>query len=686
MTLPPKPQLKRLAHWALLAFFAILLGPLVLASITLPFGWTDHFAAIRMYLHYGCCSADTILPNVVWHLLYNDYVVRPTATLAYALQFRVFGGEFWLWFLAKWTLKFAAALWVTQILRNLRVGLGVRWCAAAFVLFHPISTEFNLFSLDLMASASCLLVLRILVVDDDKDVFDVARLSGWRYAALLAAYLLALGVKEICFAYCGVLTVALTLWSERSRRTALRLAPFYLALVFIALRLAANAHRAAALTAQIFIANITRHLQFMAPQSPFEILTFLLLALLAFSLYRLVRGTQRAERRVILFCWTAALAMLAITSVITRPYYGASTRYVVPSLFLLSVPLGLAWAALPRSWMWAQAVFLLAYPLFQMEDLAVQALGWQQHLFEQADVVNLLLARSAEGYQLATADDTEFAGEVAENVELFFSTYGPQMYSQRPAWVGRFPRDRMKGPFAVVSAYAPVDFAKHFGGRIEPGRLQKVQTFTLGGYGVLERYHRRFWDFNIATHNVHFARYDPVGAPQFRETLPVYYVYSFRRAGSPSSEEKKDVDAAVDSRLPLRWGYGKAEKTVELPAGGEWDAANSGEFAVKVALPTNLSGNTVDIAADYRITAPQAFYGVVTADRKQLHVEEIHSDGKTYRLPPLPPLPLEYGKDYFAFIYFPRGPVKIRLTNVEGMRFGQVEVLKSSRRFGAITR
>lgn len=701
MTIPRARRLRLLVHRALAACSALALAPLVLASLTLPFGWTDHFAAIGMYMTDGCCSLGFLLPNLIWHLFYSDFVVRPTATLFYSLQFLLFGGEFWLWFLVKWMVKFAAIGLAASILRTLRVSLAVRWCVAALLLFHPISTEFNLFSLDLLSSAGCLLLLFVLIGQDreSNSAFDIAALSPGRYRLFLAVFLLTLGIKEISFAYCGVLTLALALWSARSRRTILRLTPCFLSLAFMATRLLANSSRAGALTARIFSSNLSRHLLFLTPQSPYHLFTvalvgLLVLAVLGFSPWGRLRWADPRARRVGLFSMAAAVAMLAFTSVITRPYFGASTRYVVPSLFLLSLPIGLASARLPRPSIWGNAAFLLLYPLLQFDDLCVQGLAWQQRLFEQADMITLLQDKAAQGYTLAIAGDSEFYGEVGENVRMFFGTYGAQFYGQRPVRLHNFPAEQLAERFAVLSIYDPGLFRSKFAPHYDLHRLERAQAFTPGDYGLLENLHRKFYQLNGLIRNLHFPRYDPVGAPQFHQNTPSYYLYTFRASTPPagtlvsSTSARTEREPSEASSLAMEWERGSLRSPSVLANGQTFDAANAGTSAVIFPLNLDWDGDraAVSVRAEYQIEAWKAYFGVTSRGANDLYNVELPADGKPHQLPSIPALRFSPGTNYYAFIYLPRGATKLHVRNLGGLESTRVEMLRSSRRFGAIMR
>ena len=203
-----------------LTYFALFLLPVVLATLTFPFAWMDHLAAIPLYLKYGCCSFKEVLPNFYWNWFHSQYV-RPTAAALYSIQYAAFGGEFWLWFVVRWVVEVAAVGLAVSVLWRLGANRAGAWFMAVLLLFHPAATPLYLFTSDILVALGVLAVLALTLAGapDRSRVFDLDDLSPGRYAAVLIVWFLALGVKEVAFVFCALITLAFTLWSRKSMRT-----------------------------------------------------------------------------------------------------------------------------------------------------------------------------------------------------------------------------------------------------------------------------------------------------------------------------------------------------------------------------------------------------------------------------------------------------------------------------------
>ena len=104
----------------------LLLTPLILASLARPFGTWDYFTAPDLYLPYGTTGFLNAVRNYAHNVLKPTATVRPTYAMIINLQYLILGGEFWLWYLVKWALKFACIAGVDTLLRTSKcIGLHV---------------------------------------------------------------------------------------------------------------------------------------------------------------------------------------------------------------------------------------------------------------------------------------------------------------------------------------------------------------------------------------------------------------------------------------------------------------------------------------------------------------------------------------------------------------------------------
>ena len=86
----------RAAGW----YMAILLAPLVLTTLLLPFGPWDWLTTPQLYMG----TTDRLVP---WAAVYDairvsvqsDYIFRPTSAAVVGVEYSLFGGQFWAFYL-----------------------------------------------------------------------------------------------------------------------------------------------------------------------------------------------------------------------------------------------------------------------------------------------------------------------------------------------------------------------------------------------------------------------------------------------------------------------------------------------------------------------------------------------------------------------------------------------------------
>jgi len=507
-----------------IVYFAALILPLVTASVARPFGWWDYLSTPDLF-HYGSpTTAANLVPHYWLALTTHTYLVRPTSALLYDLQYLLFGGEFWIWYLAKWAVKFGAVYLAFLLLRRIGVCDLAGLAAAVFLLFHPAELQLMLFAPDGWAALGMLAVLLLLLpaAGEDRAPFDVSALSRKRYAALLAVWVLTLGAKEVAFAFCGLLTLAMT-WTSRDWR---RLAPFFAGLALWTWRLTAASGRVGSASVEGLWRNVQAHVAWLFPWSPWHILDGLLVALLALAAVRARHWDLRG--RLTVFCLAAAAGMLIMTSLVPAP----ASRYVIPLAFLLAIPIGIAL----DEFRWRSAAawtLILIYPIATASDIYSQELAYQQQFYGYAGILHLLDAKVKDGYKAVTSGDPDdFGLENQHSVCAFLTTYGPEWYGRKPAACveaakSGWPREK----FVLLTRFFPSEVNAGRLSGLDLTRLEWGATVERGGYGILGRMAGSFRRLDAALDNEHAPRWDS-GASSLSDE-PEYSVYTFRAADDP---------------------------------------------------------------------------------------------------------------------------------------------------------
>ncbi len=543
--------MERPAFYVWLAlWWAVFLGPLLLASMSRPFAWWDLLTLPHLF-HGLPVSWENLLPGY-WRAFHNAYIVRPTTAVMHDLQMLLFHGQFWLWYVFKWVAMGGALVVVARLLRDRGASWAVSATAVAYLLFHTTSFKLMLSAPDGFVALGAVALLWLAAPKGEKP-FVLASMSYRRYALFLAVFYVTLGIKEVAYAFCGVLTLALAVCG--GRRPLPRLLPLCGVMLYWTWLFAEAGGRAKGLSVGRLVRDVAAHASMLVPSSPLGLLTVAVALLCGYALWLAMR--RPGDRALILFCLLAAFATLVFTSTTGV----AAARYTIPAIYLMAIPMGLALRQL-RPPAFALAGFLTLYPLLTAGDLFAQELAYQQLLNECGEAINLLEAKGAAGYRLATSGVNEDVGlEYQGTARLFFGIYGPRFYGTRRFPVQAIAQEGIPGErFALLSS-RPAD--EVVAGNAELAwRLEATQRGERNYYGVLEVMTAYFGIFDKWIGNAHVPRYDN-GAPVVTP-VPTFYVHTFagREEAMPAGvsnplqppAELRSVGKAVRWRIPIGQG------------------------------------------------------------------------------------------------------------------------------------
>ena len=486
-------------------YFAWFLVPLILASVARPFALWDYFTSTGLF-HKGLpIEWGTLFSNSVHHLLTGQYVIRPTAVFLYDLQTLLFGGEFWLWYLLKWT-AFGASVWlVSDLLKGFGCDWPVRAAAAALLLFHPARFTLMLHAPDGWLALGIVAQLWLLA----RFNFDVLRMNRWAHAAWFALALFTIGTKEVGWVFQAMLVLfALT----RNRQGWKPLLPHVGLVAFWIWILSKGSARAAGFTAAAWWERFLEQTGLLFPVSTAHLLSLVLGALIVASLLH--------RHPLALFTLATAAAMLAF--VVIPPL--VALRYVIAPFFLVVIAIALGLQSLPRGRTPIALLLIAAYPLLTAGSVYRQELAYQHQFFEISTALAEMDSKARGGYGLAiTGLSGDFEGEAFHTIQRFFFQYGPKWYGLDAARAMVVVKDKgwPQQRFVMLSLFDPARIEHQ--GKLNGNRIEAVYAMVPGDHGALGRLAGFYYRLDRCLRRPDVYRYDS-GGPEIRST-PHFYLY-----------------------------------------------------------------------------------------------------------------------------------------------------------------
>jgi hypothetical protein len=677
-----------IARWE----WALLLAPLLLASLARPFGLWDYLTAPNIYLHEKAFTFRNVVANYGWNVFGPAPTVRPTTALLLNTEYWAFGGEFWIWYLVRWTAKILAAYLVDGVLQSFEIDLMARLAVLGVWLFHPVNSDLMLISADGWVAFSAVVLLTLLLWRQKPEcMFNLAAFTLRRYLCVFTAWFLLLGTKEVGLVTAAVYTAAAALTSvsmrgHALRKATLRLSPFVVVTLLWAWKVksAFAAFPSANVTAsegpRIRLSTLIGHGQFLTAAIPFALGLGLLVAGLLWLFWRIRRGGP--NRHFVVFLAAAGVGSLLFVSVTQS----AAARYVTPALLMMTLLGGFALNDLGRARRWICAAVALLFPILGAADTYPQALAYQQYFYETTDALHVAEQASALGYRPAiTGDNDDVPLENQGTIRLFFEKYGPAFY-------GRTAKDVVDLRSGPVQA-SKIALISHIGADAALAKwavaLQGFEvddTFQVerGDYGVLEWIAANLGKLGLSLRMRPFPAYD-AGAPSATET-PFFVVSLLSRRG-------KAFSAADSSGEPVdtEWAnYTQKVQTRSTLAAGEGKVFRAGPGdTVKLAVPIDEEvSSRLSYQGAFKITGGGTFiFGVTDKNGRDVWNTAAPATGEWRELPVPPVLSLDRGRTYYLFIYgtfLTEGDVAIR-----GLRFKKSAgaiILPALRRFGAVAR
>jgi hypothetical protein len=639
------------AFWVFALEAIFLLTPLFLASLARPFALWDYMTGLALYMPSDPLHFRSLFENYRHNLLASGTSVsRPTYALVLNLQYLLFGGEFWIFYLVKWAAKLATIYLVDGMLAGVQASRWSRLAIASVLLFHPNSFELMLTSADgWVAFFGVFAIAATVMCNRSRSApMDIGSMPARQYAVVLLLWFLALGTKEAGMALAIAWLVMAHIDSRLDRRFFLRVSFCYAAVVWFAFRLlAASKERRANFTAgespSVRLSVLRGHLEYMVPGSLYGWIGVVAVILAALTIWTFLRSRNRLLRSLMAVNAIWGILTLLLVSTTNSP----APRYVIPVIYAMAVPFGLAMSHAPRRLGGLWAAVALLFPLAMSGDLYRQALAYQQLLYETSDVIAAAQNHAAAGRAIClTGDDQDIPLENQFSLRLFFERFGPQWYRQ-PAYSVAGSIHNTGVPRRGCALIARYDLSELLASGIRglsPAMIQDAYEFSRTGYGILEALTAKLAPVSRVFGRGSFTLYD-VGAPVVTPT-PAMRVYLLDpRCGSFETPQNLIAQFSNPAQSVLR--------KEAMEPGKTYTYQSAAREAVKwqIHIETGSGLTQVFYGGDYRLTRGSALFGISDETGRDLWAVAL-AGGEDWRpLPTAPALDFPPGHQYFLFAF-----------------------------------
>jgi hypothetical protein len=474
-----------------------------LVSLSLPYAYWDWLMAYHYQLR-GKAFLWSDLPANIWFVFFKDPVeFRPLSAIALNLQYLIFKGEFWLWYVTKWALLAACVGLIFAAVRRLTGSALAAFVAGLYFALHPMPLVLDVISQDVYVVVFG--AAGLVWLGSRPDPIDVMPWS--RFLVLLLFCTLSALSKEIGIVY--PLAVLAFLIVQRgvghiSFNTVVRSASV-LGLVAVCLVRLASIQYPSSRAGQMFsieglklfidaqVSSAGATCGFLLPQSAMQSLTILVAAIMVSGAVSILLW-RRSLLPLMAFSLCGFAGSLFVIGTI-----GPCTKYLPVPVFFFAIGLGAAIAALEgvRSFAatTAASVFAILLVLSSPPKIYGQWLGMMQSLYEVPDLTHFMEGKAREGYALRWNRDnhySELPWEKGRSIEEFFEASSVNWYGYREPVSFRTLQELgvPQGKFVLLSSYSPAQVAAgalKAAGINDLSAVTAIYQFERERFGTFER-------------------------------------------------------------------------------------------------------------------------------------------------------------------------------------------------------
>ncbi|MDY7015770.1 MAG: hypothetical protein SVX43_19680 [Cyanobacteriota bacterium] len=476
-------------------FGAFLLSFPFLLSLNLPFAYWD-WLMVPYYQLQGDAVTPSQVPHNLFFSLFLDKVhFRPLAAFLTNLQYVVFKGEFWAWYLTRWVIFGLTVYFIYKTIIQITGDRKPALLSAVFFMLHPMPMVADVLSQDayvsFFASFTVFYLVRANASLKNKSPFALGNLNRGQYSILFILFTCTSFSKEISVSF-TLPFVVLILLNSRQKNSAIAISksfPFLGILGFSVFRILGTNHPSSRLNkGEPFDSNaiqwgINQTIEILFPQSPLLILSIIIVLILILGI-TLCLIYRKHLAFLCLYSSGLCLAFVIIASTYPCP------KYLPTPVLYLSLLIGLAASEIFRHSFRLSVIvvlsFCLCYPAFTLPDIYAQWFAMQQSLYEMSDIIQFMYQKEAEGYALAFTNITEggdLPWEKGATFDDFFEITAKRFYNAKTAEFFLLPQDGIPSrPFVLLTGFAPND--------IEKGRLTELGIRSLAGFSSAYQFER----------------------------------------------------------------------------------------------------------------------------------------------------------------------------------------------------
>lgn len=540
-------NLKKQAEVFFIAFTFIFYFPLFQISQFLPFAYWDAFTDQYAQLK-GFSTEWSSLPGNIFYSFFLDKVqFRPISVTLFNLQYLIFKGEFWAWYLLKWIIFFACAAILYLLIKKSTQNQVASTLGLSFFLFHPMP-----FVTDVMAQDGYVVFFGALTLfflmkwneeRNNPEIFSLEHLTRPQLSILFVLYAATAFSKEIGIAIVSSLLMTF-IFTFRKKWTA----PFYYRLcipfiicIFMSYRLLQVNHPSSHLhtimlaiktffqpsnsehiskiitTTSIFrpeLGSLKLFFRYFFPNSPHNALEISLLILIFFGFFLAIIKREKKFYTSFLFCLIGFFFSLIILSVVYP-----CPKYLPIPVFLFSFALGIS-SFLFLKYLGKVAIILVCLiitliPILTAGNIYAQWLGMMQSLYEETDIIQFMEEKKREGYTLTWTgfrNKDELPWEKGASIQEFFVKSSTKFYGYKHSMEFKvlstdgIPKNR----FVMLTSLSPKQIAS--------GALNSVGIGSLQGVvGIFQFQRERYGFFETVTGNLH--RLEKIIGNQYPEPI-----------------------------------------------------------------------------------------------------------------------------------------------------------------------
>ncbi|MGD2180259.1 hypothetical protein [Lusitaniella coriacea] len=464
-------------------FGAFLLSFPFLLSQNLPFAYWDWLMVPYYQLQGDAVTPSKVPQNLFFSLFLDEVQFRPLAAFLTNLQYIILKGEFWAWYLIRWAIFGLTIYLIYKIIIEITKSEKAALLSAVFFMLHPMPLVKDVLSQDAYVVIFASLTIFYLVSSTGENKFNIDNFNKVQYSIFLFLFALTSFSKEIALAFTLPLTV-LILFNNRKNFSFISIAktsPFLTILGFSIFRILGVNHPTSRLNESNTLDfnairwGINRIFDILFPNSPFFILSAIILAILVFGLILcIIRGKYLA----FFFLYGITLCLSLAIIVLTYP----CPKYLPTPVLCLSLLIGFASAELFKQFYKSSIIliilFCLIYPAFTLPNIYSQWFAMQQSLYEMSDIIQFMYQKNTEGYALALTGLTkgeDIPWEKGATFSEFFKNASNHLYKHKNTEFFVFSQDGIPPrPFVLLTGFLPDEIGK--------GKLAEFGIDSLAGF------------------------------------------------------------------------------------------------------------------------------------------------------------------------------------------------------------